>query len=64
VAKAPSQRDSAIGGAVVIGSALLFVAVITAAAFQLRRAARDPGLAGEDPDTGVVDTVESGGKRS
>ncbi|WP_164201513.1 S8 family serine peptidase [[Micrococcus luteus] ATCC 49442] len=64
VAKAPSQRDSAIGGAVVIGSALLFVAVITAAAFQLHRAARDPGLAGEDPDTGVVDTVESGGKRS
>ncbi|MCU1434215.1 MAG: peptidase [Pseudarthrobacter sp.] len=63
-AEAPSQRDSAIGGAVVIGSALLFVAVITAAAFQLRRAARDPGLAGEDPDTGVVDTVESGGKRS
>ena len=30
---------------VVIGFALLFVAVVAAAAFQLRRAARDPGFA-------------------
>ncbi|MET4144414.1 S8 family serine peptidase [Arthrobacter sp. UYCo732] len=63
-AKAPSQRDSAIGGAVVIGSAGLFVVIIAAAAFQLRRAARNPGLAHDDPDTGVLDTVDSGGKRS
>jgi membrane-anchored mycosin MYCP len=63
-AKAPSQRDSAIGGAVVIGSGALFMVVIGAAAFQLRRAARNPALAGEDPDTGLFDAVDSGGKRS
>jgi len=63
-AKAPSQRDSAIGGAVVIGSAVLFLAIIAAAAFQLRRAARDPRMGREDPDTGVFDSVDSGGKRS
>lgn len=64
VAEAPSQRDSAIGGAVVIGSAVLFLAIIAAAVFQLRRAARNPAFAGEDPDTGVLDTMDSGGKRS
>jgi membrane-anchored mycosin MYCP len=63
-AKAPSQRDSAIGAAVVIGSALLFVVIIAVAGFQLRRAARDPGLARDDPDTGVFDTADSGGKHS
>ncbi|MGO4188026.1 S8 family serine peptidase [Pseudarthrobacter sp. TAF60_1] len=63
-AVAPSQRDSAIGAAVVIGSALLFVVIIAVAGFQLRRAARDPRLAREDPDTGVFDAVDSGGKHS
>jgi subtilisin family serine protease len=63
-AKAPSQRDSAIGAAVVIGSALLFVVIIAVAGFQLRRAARDPVLARDDPDTGVFDTADSGGKHS
>jgi subtilisin family serine protease len=62
--KAPSQRDSAIGAAVVIGSALLFVVIIAVAVFQLRRAARDPALAREDPDTGAMDTADSGGKHS
>ncbi|GAB5079811.1 hypothetical protein ARTHROSP310_29550 [Arthrobacter sp. AD-310] len=60
--KAPSQRDSAIGAAVVIGFALLFVAIIAAAAVQLRRAARHPAGTGEDPETGVIETVDSGQK--
>jgi subtilisin family serine protease len=62
--KAPSQRDSAIGAAVVIGSVLLFMVIIAVAAFQLRRAARNPVLAREDPDTGALDTADSGGKHS
>lgn len=60
-AKAPSQRDSAIGAAVVIGFAILFLAIIAAAAVQLRRAARNPALAREEPDTGVVERVDSRG---
>lgn len=62
--KEPSQRDSAIGGAVVIGSGLLFVVIIGAALYQLRRAARDPGLIRENPDTGAFDSVDSGGNHS
>ncbi|MHC6591018.1 S8 family serine peptidase [Arthrobacter sp. C152] len=58
-AKAPSQRDSAIGAAVVIGFAALFVAIIAAAVVQLRRAARNPALAREEADTGVVEKVNS-----
>ncbi|SER15584.1 S8 family serine peptidase [Arthrobacter sp. OV608] len=58
--KAPSQRDSALGAAVVIGFGLLFVAIIAAAVIQLRRAARNPGELREEPDTGVVDRVDSG----
>lgn len=61
-AEAPSQRDTALGAAVVIGFAALFVAIIAGAVFQLRRAARNPRLAGEEPDTGVLNTVDSGGK--
>ena len=60
-AEAPSQRDTAVGAAVVIGFAVLFVVIIAAAALQLRRAARNPRLAQEEPDTGVLDAVESGG---
>lgn len=63
-AKAPSQRDSAVGAAVVIGSGVLFAVVILAAAFQLRRAARNPGTPREEPDTGAFQTVDSGGKPS
>ena len=63
-AKAPSQRDSAVGAAVVIGSGVLFLVIIGAAAFQLRRAARNPGTAREEPDTGVFQTVDSDGKPS
>jgi subtilisin family serine protease len=58
-AKAPSQRDTAIGAAVVIGFAVLFVAIIAAAGISLRRAARNPALAREEPETGVVEQVQS-----
>jgi hypothetical protein len=61
-AKPPSQRDSALGAAVVIGFSLLFVAIIAAAVIQLRRAARSPGAVAEDPDTGVMDSVDSSRK--
>ncbi|MFF2345264.1 S8 family serine peptidase [Pseudarthrobacter sp. NPDC058119] len=57
-AKAPSQRDSAIGAAVVIGFAVLFVVIIAAAAIQLRRAARNGPPAVEEPDTGVMESVQ------
>ncbi|UKA67892.1 S8 family serine peptidase [Arthrobacter sp. FW306-05-C] len=56
-AKAPSQRDSAIGAAVVIGFGVLFIAIIAAAGIQLRRAARNPALATEESDTGVLEKV-------
>jgi membrane-anchored mycosin MYCP len=59
-AEPPSQRDTALGAAVVIGFGLLFVAIIAAAVIQLRRAARRPVEAPEEPDTGVVDRVDSG----
>ena len=62
-AEAPSQRDTAIGAAVVIGFALLFAAILAAAALQLRRAARNPALAAsEDPETGAFEKVDSGRK--
>ncbi len=58
-AEAPSQRDIAVGAAVVIGFAALFVAIIAAAAIQLRRAARNPALLGEDAETGLTEKVET-----
>ncbi|WP_091718944.1 S8 family serine peptidase [Pseudarthrobacter equi] len=58
-AEAPSQRDSAISAAVVIGFALLFLAIIAAAAVQLTRAARNPALARDETETGVLDKVDS-----
>ncbi|MFD5277190.1 S8 family serine peptidase [Pseudarthrobacter sp. NPDC058362] len=60
--KAPSPRDSAVGAAVVIGFSVLFVAIIAAAAVQLRRAAKDPSLTREEPATGAVEKVDSPGK--
>lgn len=62
--EAPSKRDSALAAAVVIGFAVLFVVIIAAAVFQLRRAARNPRFAQEEPDTGVLDTVDARGKTS
>lgn len=61
-AEPPSQRDSAIGASVVIGFGVLFVAIVGAAAVQLRRAARNPALPGEDADTGATEAVETGPK--
>ncbi|PNI07851.1 peptidase S8 [Arthrobacter sp. AFG7.2] len=60
VAEAPSQRDTAVSAAVVIGFSVLFVAIIGAAAIQLRRAARNPALLHEDAETGVAEKVETG----
>ncbi len=62
VAKAPSQRDSAVGAAVVIGSALLFTVIIAAAAIQLRRVARNPGTGREESDTGAFQSLDSSSK--
>ncbi|MFP5312513.1 MAG: S8 family serine peptidase [Actinomycetes bacterium] len=56
-ARAPSGRDSAVGAAVVIGFAALFVAIIGAAVIQLRRAARNPSVPPEEADTGVVERI-------
>lgn len=58
-AKAPSPRDSAVGAAVVMGFSLLFLAIIGAAGVQLRRAAKDPSLARDEPVTGAVTKVDS-----
>ncbi|MDQ0870029.1 membrane-anchored mycosin MYCP [Arthrobacter sp. V1I9] len=55
----PSQRDSALGAAVVIGFSLLFVAIIAAAVIQLRRAAGRPAELADEPDTGVMGSVDS-----
>ncbi|MGX1161888.1 type VII secretion-associated serine protease mycosin [Arthrobacter sp. SLBN-100] len=61
-AKPPSRRDSALAAAVVVGFGLLFAAIIAAAAIQLRRAARNPAELPEQPDTGVVNRIDSGRK--
>lgn len=64
VAQRPSQFDSAVPALVVLGFGGLFVAIIAAAVFQLRRAGR-PGTAGGPdgpggPDSGVRDSIGSG----
>ncbi|WP_461174292.1 S8 family serine peptidase [Arthrobacter sp. Z1-9] len=59
-AEPPSQRETALGAAVVVGFSLLFTAIIAAAVIQLRRVARSPAEVAEEPDTGVVNTVDSG----
>lgn len=56
----PSARDSVVAGAVVVGFAVLFLAMIAAAALQMRRAYRNPALLREEADTGVVQTVDAG----
>ncbi|WP_432245800.1 S8 family serine peptidase [Arthrobacter sp. G.S.26] len=61
-AVAPSQRDTAIGAAVVIGFALLILFIIAAAVIQLRRTARNPALLREEPDTGTMERVDTGRK--
>ncbi|KQR67125.1 peptidase S8 [Arthrobacter sp. Leaf337] len=61
VAEAPSQLDSAVPAVVVIGFGLLFAGIIGGAAFQLRRATRNPGNVPDEPETGVLDKVDSNG---
>jgi hypothetical protein len=61
VAEAPSRLDSAVPAMVVIGFGLLFAAIVAGAAFQLRRASRNPRRARDEPETGVLDAVDSGG---
>lgn len=60
VAQPPSPLDSALPAAVVIGFGGLFLAIIAGAAIQLRRAYRASGGSGEEPDTGVLNRVDSG----
>ncbi|MDQ0078809.1 S8 family serine peptidase [Arthrobacter oryzae] len=61
VAEAPSRLDSAVPAMVVIGFGLLFAAIVAGAAFQLRRASRNPRGVRDEPETGVLDAVDSGG---
>jgi subtilisin family serine protease len=59
VAEAPSPLDSAVPAMVVIGFGVLFVGIIGGAVFQLRRASRNPRGLRDDPETGVLDAVDS-----
>jgi subtilisin family serine protease len=63
VAERPSQLDSAVPAMVVLGFGALFLAIIAAAVFQLRRAGRAPAAGSRDkpggPGTGVRDPVDS-----
>ncbi|MBP1137182.1 subtilisin family serine protease [Arthrobacter sp. PvP023] len=61
VAEAPSQMDSAVPAMVVIGFGMLFLAIIGGAVYQLRRASRNPGNLSDEPETGVLDKVDSNG---
>ncbi len=66
VAEEPSQLDSAVPAVVVVGFGVLFLAIIAAAVFQLRRAMRPGAAAGPDgpggPATGLLKHVDSGRK--
>lgn len=64
VAEPPSQLDSALPAAVVIGFGALFIAIIVAGAIQLGRAYRASGDSAEDPETGMLNKVDSGGPGS
>jgi membrane-anchored mycosin MYCP len=59
-AEAPSQLDDAVPAMVVLGFGGLFVCIVGAAAFQLRRAIRKPGAGRTDPETGALDSLDSG----
>src|SRR6476661_276566 len=64
VAQPPSQLDGALPAAVVLGFGGLFLAIIVAAAIQLRRVYRGPGGNRDEADTGVLDKVDRGGPTS
>ena len=59
VAEAPSPLDGAVPAMVVIGFGVLFAGIIGGAAFQLRRASKNPRGLRDDPETGVLDAVDS-----
>ncbi|MET3951823.1 S8 family serine peptidase [Arthrobacter sp. UYEF36] len=66
VAEPPSELDSAVPALVVLGFGGLFLSILGAAAFQLRRTvgpapAEDPDSPA-NPDTGVLDSADSSGK--
>lgn len=60
VAEPASQLDDAVPAMVVLGFGGLFVCIVGAAAFHLRRALRGPRESPGDPETGVLDSVGSG----
>jgi subtilisin family serine protease len=60
VAEAPSQLDNAVPALVVLGFSALFVAIIVAAGFQLKKASRSAAAAPEEPDTGDLERVDPG----
>jgi hypothetical protein len=68
VAEPPSQLDSAVPAMVVLGFGALFLAIIGAAVFQIRRAGRPDGAKGRDgaasasggPGTGTLKPADSG----
>jgi membrane-anchored mycosin MYCP len=62
VAEPPSQLDNAVPAMVVLGFGGLFLCIVGAAAFQLRRAIRPSGSGPADPETGVLDSLDSGGQ--
>lgn len=64
VAEPPSQLDSALPAAVVIGFGALFIAIIVAGAIQLSRASRASGGSPEEPETGALNSVDSSGPGS
>lgn len=63
VAEPPSGLDSAVPAMVVLGFGGLFLCIVGAAVFQLRRAVRTNPKGGPDgpgnPETGVLDSVDS-----
>jgi subtilisin family serine protease len=66
VAVPPSELDGAVPAMVVLGFGGLFLCIVAAAVFQLRRAARISPAEGPDgsgnPDTGARESVDSNGK--
>lgn len=58
VAKTPANVDNALPAVVVLGFGALFVAIVAGAAFQLRRAYKNPPATPEEADTGVMEAVD------
>ncbi|MDI3212380.1 S8 family serine peptidase [Arthrobacter sp. AL12] len=66
VADPPSELDAAVPALVVLGFGGLFLCILAAAVFQIRRAARPAPPGSPDgpaaPDTGALDSADSSGK--